>query len=124
MITIDEVESLLTSQREYDEFGEDYYEEFSWSFWHWEAPEEDFTIINDEYMARPVYRKGGGEGGGESVRLVIEVSPHVNGIQKFSMESRFFEKLGYYGSYYGTDWDGSFHEVFPHQKMVTVYEKS
>lgn len=124
MITINEVESLLTSSREHDEFGDEDYEEFSWSFWHWEAPRKTFTLLNDEFMARTVHTRGGGEGGGENVELVIEVTAHVNGIQKFSMESRFFRKLGFYGSYYGTDWDGSFDEVFPHEKTVTVYEKS
>lgn len=124
MITAQEVESLLTSSREYDEFGDDYYEGFSWSFWLYEASGTEWTKLNEEYMARPVVQKGGGEGDGESVRLVIEFTAHVDGVQKFSMESRFFEKLGYYGSYYGTDWDGTFNEVFPFQKVVTVYEKS
>lgn len=107
----DDIESLLVN------------EDRSWSYWLWDGHTDEWTILSDEYMARTVHTVGGHEGGGENVEIVVEVTPHVDGIQKFSMESRFFEQLGYYGSYYGTDFDGTFTEVFPQQKTITVYEK-
>jgi hypothetical protein len=122
MITVDEVESLLEGEREYDEYGDDDYEEFGWYFWLYEGHSDDWTILNSEYMARTVKTAGGGEGGGEYVEIVVEVTPHVGGVQKFSMESRFFEKLGSYYSHAGCDFDGSFTEVHPKQKTITVYE--
>lgn len=124
MITKDEIERLLEGSREYDEYGDDDYEEFGWHFWLFEGHEDEWTILDQEHMARTVHTIGGHEGGGENVVIVVEVAPHAGGIQKFSMESRFFEKLGFYGSYYGCDFDGTFTEVFPKQKTVTVYEKS
>ena len=34
----------------------------------------------------------------------------------------FLKATGWYGSGYGTDWDGEFTEVRPHEKVITVYE--
>jgi hypothetical protein len=52
----------------------------------------------------------GGEGMGEEIWVVVQVG------------DQYFEKDGYYASHYGTDWDGSFTEVSPSQKTITVYE--
>lgn len=35
---------------------------------------------------------------------------------------QYFRKSGYYASHYGYDWDGPLDEVFPREKIVTVYE--
>jgi hypothetical protein len=37
---------------------------------------------------------------------------------------QYFRKEGYYQSHYGTEWDGSVHEVWPKEKTVTVYENN
>lgn len=123
MITKDEVESLLEGLGGEADEDSDNYERVGWGYWLYEGTAE-FTLLNEEYMARTVQTKGGSEGGGSEVVVIVEFTPHVNGIKKMSMESRYFEKLGFYGSYYGVDFDGTFTEVFPKQKTVTVYEKS
>jgi hypothetical protein len=117
-------EDLLTSgQRPYEYDGEIYHEEFSWHFWLYEGGDGEFVRLNDQYMGRTVKTVGGHEGGGEYVEIVVEVSPHVDGKKKFSFQSRFFKKLGWYQSYHGVDMDGTFKEVFPKQKTITVYEE-
>jgi hypothetical protein len=123
VIDVQDIERLLEGSREYDEFGDDDYEEFGWYFWLHEGYKDEWTILSPELMARTVKTVGGHEGGGENVEIVVEVSPHVGGIQKFSMESRYFEKLGFYMSHAGCDFDGTFTEVFPKQRTITVYEK-
>lgn len=123
-ISLEEIENLLEGNgREYDEEADDQ-EEFGWYFWLWEGHKDAWTILNNKYMARTVHTLGGSEGGGENVEIVVEVTPHFAGVQKFSMESRFFEKLGYYASFDGCDFDGSFTEVWPQQKTITVYERA
>lgn len=62
-----------------------------------------------------VQARGGSEGDGERVWLVFKVTRKEDG------KEFFFKKEGYYSSYDGTDWDGSFYEVFPEQKYVTEY---
>lgn len=125
MITVSEVERLLEGEREYDEYGDDDYEEFGWYFWLFEGHKDEWTILDQEHMARTVHTIGGHEGGGENVVIVVEVMQHnIDRVDEWDTESRFFEKLGFYGSYYGCDFDGSFTEVYPKQKTVTVYEKS
>lgn len=115
MTDIHEIEALLEQQ------DEDY--DFGWFHWLFEGHTDEFHILSDDYMARTVHTVGGHEGGGENVEVVVEVSPHVGGIKKFSMESRFFKKLGWYASFAGTDFDGPMIEVQPRQKTITVYEK-
>jgi hypothetical protein len=51
------------------------------------------------------------EGGGEDVSVVIKIG------------DQYFEKLGYYASHYGCEWDGSLTEVKPVEKTITVYER-
>lgn len=112
-----EIESLLTESNPH------YEDCYGWQFWLHEGGGGEFVMISDELMARTVHTVGGHEGGGEKVVVVVEVSPHVGGIQKFSMESQFFKKLGFYGSYYGCEFDGKFSEVKPQKKTITVYEE-
>lgn len=57
----------------------------------------------------------GGEGGGEDAELLFRVTED-------SGEVRYFLKSGYYYSYDGTNWDGTFRRVTPVEKFVTVYE--
>lgn len=109
------IEGLLEQREENYDFG--------WFYWLYEGHTDEFHIISDNYMARTVHSTGGHEGGGEHVEVVVEVSPHVGGIKKFSMESRFFKKLGWYASFAGTEFDGPLVEVFPKHKTITVYEK-
>lgn len=40
----------------------------------------------------------------------------------FALGNQYFRKNGYYASHYGYDWDGSFEEVVPAQKTITVYK--
>lgn len=122
-MTKDQIEALLEGYMEHPD-QEDDGESEGWGYWLYNTGPDKFIKLNDELMARTVHTVGGHEGGGENVVIVVEVTSHVGGIQKFSMESRFFEKLGFYGSYYGCDFDGSFTEVFPKEKTITVYEKS
>lgn len=58
---------------------------------------------------------GGGEGSGETRYLVFSVTDDQGSV-------RFFKKNGYYASYDGSSFDGSFDEVVPVEKVVTVYE--
>lgn len=125
MIDKDGIERLLERDREHDEDGDADYEEFDWYFWLNEGHKDEFTILDDHHMARTVQTVGGHEGGGENVVIIVEVMQHsIDRVDEWDTQSRFFEKLGYYGSYYGCDFDGTFTEVFPKQKTVTVYEKS
>lgn len=123
MITVQEVENLLIGSREYDEFGDDDYEELSWGHWLHEGT-GDFEKISPSLLARTVKTVGGYEGGGEYVEMVIEVRPTIESREVWYPASRFFKKLGFYTSFNGTDFDGEFFEVFPKQRTVTVYEKS
>ena len=59
-----------------------------------------------------VYSKGGNEGGGDTMIRVFEFVGH----------DVFLKATGYYASYNGTDWDGEFTEVRPHEKVITVYK--
>lgn len=58
---------------------------------------------------------GGGEGSGETRYLVFSVTSEDG-------SERFFKKNGYYASHDGSYFDGSFDEVVPVRKTITVYE--
>lgn len=92
-----------------------------WSFWLYESPYE-FTPISQDLMARTAKTVGGGEGEGEYVCVVVEVMQLSCQHDNEWKTNRFFEKLGFYTSYDGVDMDGTFSEVFPKQKTITVYE--
>ena len=69
-------------------------------------------VENDFPESQVVERIGGGEGGGEIVMRVAH----------FTEDNIFVKFTGYYQSYSGTTWDDKFIQVFPVQKMITVYE--
>jgi hypothetical protein len=56
--------------------------------------------------------QGGYEGGGDYAMKVFLFKAH----------NIYIKVTGFYSSYNGTDWDGTFTEVFPQQKTITVYE--
>lgn len=121
---VKDIERLLEGSREYDEFGDDDYEEFGWYFWLWDGHKDEWTVISPEFMARTVHTVGGHEGGGENVEIVVEVTQiSCKREAEWNPQSRYFEKLGYYASHAGCDFDGSFTEVFPQERTITVYEK-
>lgn len=53
---------------------------------------------------------GGGMDEGSNLFTVLEIG------------TRFFRKSGYYASHDGSYWDGSFKQVRPREKLITVYE--
>ena len=68
--------------------------------------------------ARLTDSKGGSEGDGEDVELVIQFPSTDGGISPDILVK--FE--GYYSSYDGTTWEDDITQVFPKQKTITVYE--
>lgn len=86
-------------------------EYYAWSFWRDEASVERVSGLG---IARPVDSVGSGEGESEHIHVVVEVADGET--------TRFFKKNGYYSSYDGTYWDGTFYEVRPYTRTVTVYE--
>ena len=59
-----------------------------------------------------IAEEGDCEGGGD-------YSMVVRHFEKFNI---YIKETGYYSSYNGTDWNNDFEEVFPVQKIITVYE--
>lgn len=59
-----------------------------------------------------VYSHGGYEGGGDYAERVVHFKDH----------NVFIQITGYYSSYDGTTWDGTWKEVAPKEKTITVYE--
>lgn len=81
-----------------------------WSGIAWEDHGFDTVEIDGEVLPFEVVKsKGGGEGQGEYCYVILKVG------------DQHFKKEGYYASHYGTDWDGSFFEVFPTEVTVTKY---
>lgn len=66
------------------------------------------TLGDAEYEVKLVEETGGPDEG-SNASVVIQVG------------TQFFRKEGYYASHYGHDWDGSFEEVHPKVKTITVY---
>lgn len=115
--TADQLESIL------------YDDEVVWEYKHWKSkewsPNETGENMlqdgwyelgnmrfkhNDEWHEiESVTQVGGGEGSGEYTYIVIRVG------------DQFFRKEGAYFSHYGTDWDGSFEEVWPTEVTETKY---
>lgn len=90
---------------------EDKYGDKGWSR-YWETGKvEDIYIATVEL----VEAEGGSEGEGERASLVFKVRP------KDSDEVLYFKKEGYYSSWDGTNWDGSFYEVEPQPATGVVY---
>lgn len=105
-VSLEEIEHLLSQY-------EDCYGNRGWYFWY-EEFYESVALTPD--LDAEVIVKGGPTGYDYEVWFVIKVTS-LDGTE------RFFKKNGYYNSYEGHDWDGSFDEVFPQTKTVTVYEK-
>lgn len=83
----------------------------SWNFWRDESSTEEVTDLG---TVTRVQTEGGASGDGEYTHVVVQVTQ--------DSLVRYFKKPGYYSSYGGTDWDGTFHEVKPYTRTVTVYE--
>lgn len=105
-VSLEEIERLLSQY-------EDWYSGGGWNFWYGES-HGSVTLAPD--LDAEVIAKGGPTGYDYEVWFVIKVTS-LDGTE------RFFKKNGYYNSYEGHNWDGSFDEVFPQTKTVTVYEK-
>jgi hypothetical protein len=105
-LSVKEIENLLFN------YQDDWYSE-GWSYWD---NENYGTVTLSIGLDADLVAKGGPTGLDYEKWLVVRVTD-MDGTE------RFFKKIGYYSSYEGTSWDGSFHEVFPQQKTVTVYEK-
>lgn len=58
----------------------------------------------------------GGEGEGDYAALIFTVTDATG-------NTRLFRKEGYYASFHGTDWDGTFAEVEAYDKTVTDYRE-
>lgn len=114
-LTPGEVEELLESYTTTSNWdGEEYTNEWSWDTWAWETAEAGEVVPHlGTVKVMDTYR--GGEGGGEDIELVFEITFEDGTV-------RWFRKTGYYQSYDGSNWDGAFKEVRPVQRMVTFYE--
>lgn len=111
--TVDEVlkaASVASREEEYgdlDDYDGDYTEGPSSDFWYFLY---DLTLRGEVVSLTEVETTGGmDEGSHASVT--------------FKIGDQFFQKVGYYQSHYGYEWDGDFFEVEPVQKTITVYKK-
>jgi hypothetical protein len=59
-----------------------------------------------------VYQKGGHEGGGD----------YVCGVIHFTEYDLYLKIEGYYSSHYSTEFNDDWFQVYPKQKMITLYE--
>lgn len=116
--TVSDIESALkASYDERDECDADAQDDFSREDRSWETLgyEDDGFKFTLTIQCIPVecVKVGGKapcEGGGEDVNIIFKVG------------DQYFEKIGYYMSHYGTDWDGPLREVIPVQRMTTFYD--
>lgn len=74
------------------------------------------SVVPGLGVVTPLVVDGGGEGHGEHCELVFKLTGDDG-------TDQYFKKNGYYASFHGTDWDGSFYEVTPTEKTVTVYPR-
>ena len=116
--TASQVESAIESSPGFESWGEaDNWTlagpRTNWSGKVYEATDDRlFIAIDDELIpVEFVDGKMPAEEGGSSVWVVVRAGTQL------------FRKNGYYASHYGTDWDGSFDEVIPSEKVITVYEE-
>lgn len=98
MQNIKDIEAAL------DEFGD----------WWWIADCHGVQIDDIEGTVTGIERKGGGEGQGEYMHVVLKIE-HDGTV-------RHFKKVGCHVSHDGAYWDGEFTEVQPVQKTITVWE--
>ena len=78
------------------------------------AVDGDLEEISEkmETPIKHVYQEGGHEGGGD----------YVCGVIHFTEYDIYLKIEGYYCSHNGTEFDDDWFQVFPKQKMITVYE--
>lgn len=91
-------------------WGGETYTDSGWHQWEDELSLNEVVEVADLGSVQVVDRQPGREGGGENIYIVFKVG------------ERFFKKTGYYASYDGSNWDGSFTEVTPQDRVVTFYE--
>lgn len=105
-LTAEEVEQALESTTDSYRYG------FYWSSLAWGDADIDHLEINGEVYPFEVFdRKIGSEGDWQTdTYIVVKVG------------EQYFRKNGYYASHDGSYWDGSFTEVHPREKTVTVWE--
>ena len=94
------------SWRSPEDWDED---EIDWTEASWDLRSEDHAYETAFGKLWVVDREGGSDQG--SYAHVVFT---VDGL-------RFFRKTGFYSSYEGYDWDGSFREVEAKQETITVY---
>jgi hypothetical protein len=81
----------------------------------------DYSVVGTDpselagFSTKEVEAVGGGEGGGETVTRVVEIS-HADWA-----EPKYVSYGGYYHSDDGTSWDDEVEFVFPRQVVVTQY---
>jgi hypothetical protein len=89
---------------------------FSWTEFGYALDDKDPIIASGLGVITGVVVDSGHEGHGEYCELVFKLTLD-DGTEQY------FKKVGYYASFYGTDWDGGFYEVKPTEKVVTVYPR-
>lgn len=77
--------------------------------WRWTEP----THVKGLGHVRVIENEGG-EGEGERAHMVFEISS--DGV------TRWFKQTGWYQSYDGFNWDGTFKETYPVVREVTFYD--
>ena len=81
-----------------------------WSDFKYEVSEnEPLTIPGLDNPVFKVDSHGGGEGSGETMYVVIGIG------------DRFFRKDGFYASFDGANWDGTFREVVRETHVVKIF---
>jgi hypothetical protein len=110
-LKVNEVEALLES------YEQDY--EGGWYWWKYESNRDEGVTVTGLGKVWVVEEIGGGEGGGEDMSLVLRVRDETG---KYPT-TRYFQKNGYYASFGGSSWDGSFVEVQPVSRTVTLFEE-
>lgn len=71
--------------------------------------------LNGQEYSWKAYKDVGGEGQGDYAAVIFSVETPEG--------RRLFRKEGFYSSYDGTDWDGSFSEVEEYEKTVTDFRR-
>lgn len=103
---IDDIESALARYESDWEVG----------WYHWRDTRNEPALVLGVGLVETVDDHGGGEGNGDETWVVVQVTDVETG------DVTYYRKNGYYSSFDGTDWDGSFTEVTPSERTITVYE--
>lgn len=108
--TLEETEISWTSK-----FSGQVYTDRGWEVWV-DCFGDPATFVPGLGMVKVVEQEGGGEGQGEYANIVFQVVSE-------NAEVRYFRKEGFYSSFDGIEWDGTFEEVTPVKKYITAYER-